>query len=40
MGEGFRPEISGLESPVAFRRNGDLDLTLFISYALRVVPLS
>lgn len=40
MGEGFRPEISGLESPVAFRRNGDLDLTLFINYALRVVPLS
>ncbi|MEZ5970677.1 MAG: hypothetical protein R3C31_02560 [Hyphomonadaceae bacterium] len=40
MGEGFRPEISGLESPVAFRRNGDLDLTLFISYSLRVVPLS
>lgn len=40
MGEGFRPEISGLESPVAFRRNGDLDLTLFINYSLRVVPLS
>lgn len=39
MGEGFRPEISGLESPVVFRRSGDLDLTLFINYALRVVPL-
>ncbi|MBC7769555.1 MAG: hypothetical protein H7124_12290 [Phycisphaerales bacterium] len=39
MGEGFRPEISGLESPVAFRRSGDLDLTLFITYALRAVPL-
>jgi hypothetical protein len=38
MGERFRPEISGLESPVAFRRSGDLDLTLFINYALRVVP--
>ncbi|MCX7358675.1 MAG: hypothetical protein NT015_11140 [Alphaproteobacteria bacterium] len=40
MGEGFRPEISGLESPVAFRRNGDLDLTLFVNYSLRVVPVS
>lgn len=38
MGEGFRPEISGLESPIAFRRSGDLDLTLFVNYALRVVP--
>ncbi|HYD86975.1 MAG TPA: hypothetical protein VEA80_05845 [Vitreimonas sp.] len=38
MGEGFRPEIAGLESPVAFRRSGDLDLTLFINYTLRVVP--
>lgn len=40
MGEGFRPEISGLESPVAFRRNGDLDLTLFVNYSLRVVPVN
>jgi hypothetical protein len=40
MGEGFRPEISGLESPIAFRRSGDLDLTLFIAYALRAVPIS
>jgi len=40
MGDGFRPEISGLESPIAFRRSGDLDLTLFVSYALRVVPVS
>jgi len=38
MGERFQPEISGLESPVAFRRIGDLDLTLFINYTLRVVP--
>jgi hypothetical protein len=40
MGEGYRPEISGLESPIAFRRSGDLDLTLFIAYALRAVPVS
>lgn len=40
MGEEFRPEISGLESPIAFRRSGDLDLTLFIAYALRTIPVS
>lgn len=40
MGEGYRPEISGLESAIAFRRSGDLDLTLFVGYALRVVPVT
>lgn len=38
MGEEYRPELSGLEGPVAFRRSGDLDLTLFIAYQLRAVP--
>lgn len=38
MGADYRPEISGLEGQVAFRRSGDLDLTLFIPYQLRIVP--
>lgn len=38
LGEGYRAELTGLENPVAWRKSGDLQLTLFIDYQVRVVP--
>jgi hypothetical protein len=40
FGAGYRPELSGLENPVVWRKTGDLDLTLFITYSLAVVPVA
>jgi hypothetical protein len=36
FGEGYAVAVSGLESQVAWLRTGDLELTLFIPYALTV----
>lgn len=36
FGEGYAVSVSGLESQVAWLRTGDLELTLFIPYALTV----
>lgn len=38
LGTGYRAELTGLENPVAWRKSGDLQLTLFIDYRVRVVP--
>lgn len=38
LGGDYRAELTGLESPVAWRKSGDLQMTLFISYQLRIVP--
>ena len=38
LGDGYRAELTGLENPVAWRKSGDLQLTLFIDYQVRVVP--
>lgn len=38
LGAGYRAELTGLENPVAWRKSGDLQLTLFIDYQVRVVP--
>ncbi|HWA01474.1 MAG TPA: hypothetical protein VG841_14275 [Caulobacterales bacterium] len=37
LGSNYRAELSGMESPVAWRKSGDLMLTLFIPYELRIV---
>jgi hypothetical protein len=36
FGDGYAAAVSGLESQVAWLRTGDLELTLFIPYALTV----
>lgn len=36
LGPDYRANVTGLESPVAWRKSGDLSLTLFISYQLNV----
>ena len=38
LGDGYRAELTGLENPVAWRKSGDLQMTLFIDYQVRVVP--
>lgn len=37
LGEGYRAEITGLHNPVAWRKSGDLQLTLFIPYQMNMV---
>lgn len=37
LGPAYRAELTGMESPVAWRKSGDLMLTLFINYQLRIV---
>ena len=37
LGPGYRAELQGMENPVAWRKSGDLMLTLFINYQLRIV---
>lgn len=38
LGDGYGAELTGLENPVAWRKSGDLQLTLFIDYQVRVTP--
>jgi len=38
LGDSYRAELTGLENPVAWRKSGDLQLTLFIDYQVRIVP--
>lgn len=37
LGPAYRAELMGMENPVAWRKSGDLTLTLFINYQLRIV---
>lgn len=36
LGPDYRATITGLENPVAWRKSGDLSLTLFVSYQLNI----
>ncbi|MGE0741313.1 MAG: hypothetical protein AB7O98_08220 [Hyphomonadaceae bacterium] len=38
LGAGYGAQLDGLENPIAWRRAGDLDLRLFISYRMTIVP--
>lgn len=38
LGPGYGVEVSGLERQVAWKRSGDLELTLFLPYSLSVSP--
>lgn len=38
LGEGYGINVTGLEGQVAWRRTGELELTLFLPYTLTVVP--
>jgi hypothetical protein len=36
LGPGYRAQLTGLENPVAWRKSGDLQLTLFINYRMNM----
>lgn len=38
LGEGYGVELSGLERQIAWQRSGELELTLFLPYALSAAP--
>ncbi|MEO1331171.1 MAG: hypothetical protein AAFW46_16095, partial [Pseudomonadota bacterium] len=38
MGDGYAVRVQGLERELAWRRSGDLELSLFISHSLTVAP--
>ena len=38
LGEGYGVSVTGIERQVAWRRTGELELTLFLPYTLMVVP--
>jgi hypothetical protein len=38
MGAGYTPSVGGLENQVAWKRTGDLDLTLFVPYTIEAQP--
>ncbi|MBL8547628.1 MAG: hypothetical protein JNL81_14270 [Hyphomonadaceae bacterium] len=38
LGPGYGAQLNGLESPIAWRRAGDLDLRLFIPYGMLILP--
>lgn len=38
LGPGYGAQLTGLESPIAWRRAGDLDLRLFIPYSMLILP--
>jgi hypothetical protein len=38
MGAGYTPSVGGLENQVAWKRTGDLDLTLFLPYTIEARP--
>lgn len=38
LGDGYGVSVTGLERQVAWRRTGELELTLFLPYTLMVVP--
>jgi hypothetical protein len=38
LGPGYRAQLTGLENPVAWRKSGDLQLTLFINYRMNMSP--
>jgi hypothetical protein len=38
MGAGYSPSVGGLEGQVAWKRTGDLDLTLFVPYTIEALP--
>jgi hypothetical protein len=38
LGAGYGARLEGLESPIAWRRAGDLDLRLFIPYRMVILP--
>lgn len=40
LGVGYGLQLTGLERQVAWRRTGDLELTLFVSYTLSAAPIS
>lgn len=37
LGPTYRAELTGLQNPVAWRKSGDLQMTMFISYQLGIV---
>jgi hypothetical protein len=40
LGPGYAARIEGLEQQIAWRRTGDLELTLFIPYRLEIRPVA
>jgi len=38
LGPGYGARLEGLESPIAWRRAGDLDLRLFVPYRMVILP--
>lgn len=38
LGQGYGARLEGLESPIAWRRAGDLDLRLFVPYRMVILP--